>query len=610
MMDSNEVETEPDAQSGIGYDSEGLTKLPDDRSPPPPHHGEVSRTARVICVGDPLTLPGDFQENEVIVADTSRSVVDQLSEELVSGVWVARDQLPELADLRGLTQSGVMLRDMPDGVALLDGESRVLWANRRLSHWCGGPIEAGTNFYDALGKPEIMGPDFCPFHTAMATGEESSSTLQTSDNRYFQVHAATLLQPGYERQLIASVSDVTDEIVQQQKLAAIHQAGRDLADLRPDEIHAMQVDDRISLLKDNIRHYLRDLLNFEVIEIRLLDQATGNLMPLLSVGIDDEASDRKLYAHPQGNGVTGHVASSGKSYVCQDVENDPLFLPGVADARSSITAPLSLHDVIMGTINVESPEPNAFSESDLQFLEIFARDVAFAINTLDLLRAQQADATIQSCDAIHSAVALPVDAILNDAVSVMEDEMDPSSEIAKRLTRILRNARDIKQSITEIGRKMTPIDASPVGGTSAHQQLLLGRRVLVVDEDEKVREAAHKLLEQFGCVVETAHDGDEAVKMVRRSGGDDSYDVIISDIRLPDYSGYQLMLRLEKLMGRVPMVLMTAFGYDPGHSIVKARQNGLPPGCVLFKPFRLDQLLEKIETALRASQQAAGAESA
>ena len=133
---------------------------------------------------------------------------------------------------------------------------------------------------------------------------------------------------------------------------------------------------------------------------------------------------------------------------------------------------------------------------------------------------------------------------------------------------------------------------------------------MVVDEDEKIREAAHKQLEQFGCVVETAHDGDEAVKMVRRSGGADSYDVIISDIRLPDYSGYQLMLRLEKLMGRVPMVLMTAFGYDPGHSIVKARQNGLPPGCVLFKPFRLDQLLEKIETALRASQQAAGAESA
>ena len=86
--------------------------------------------------------------------------------------------------------------------------------------------------------------------------------------------------------------------------------------------------------------------------------------------------------------------------------------------------------------------------------------------------------------------------------------------------------------------------------------------------------------------------------MVRSSGGFDSYDVIISDIRLPDYSGYQLMLRLGKIMQRVPMVLMTGFGYDPGHSIVKARQNGLHPKCVLFKPFRLDQLIDVINTVL------------
>jgi DNA-binding response OmpR family regulator len=38
---------------------------------------------------------------------------------------------------------------------------------------------------------------------------------------------------------------------------------------------------------------------------------------------------------------------------------------------------------------------------------------------------------------------------------------------------------------------------------------------------------------------------------------------------------------------------MTGFGYDPGHSIVKARQAGVD--LVLFKPFRLDQLLETVQ---------------
>lgn len=544
-------------------------------------------------------MPSDVDRDHVILVDTSVAVVDELNEPLVDGVWIARDQLPQLSELRGIAQSGLMLRDMPEGVALLDSDIRVLWGNTRLRQWAGveGSI-TGMNFYQLLSNPEIMGPDFCPFHTALATSEESNSTLHTDSNRYYQVHAAPLVQPGQAMQLIVTISDITDEILQQQKLEAIHKAGRDLADLRPTEIFQMEVDERIDLLKENIRHYLSDLLNFEVIEIRLLEHATGNLVPLLSVGIDQDAADRQLFAHPQGNGVTGYVAASGLPYVCQDVENDPLFIPGVATSRSSITAPLILHDQVLGTINVESPESNAFGDNDLQFLEIFARDVAFALNTLELLVAQKANTAQQSCDAIHSAVAMPVDEILNDAVNVMEDYIGHSPGVVERLQRILQNARDIKQTIQQVGQKMTPLEAVPVGIESSQHSALRGKRILVVDADGPVREDAHRLLERYGCIVETAHKGDEAVWMVRSSGGAKSYDVIISDIRLPDYSGYQLMLRLGEIMQRVPMILMTGFGYDPGHSIVKARQNGLHAKCVLSKPFRLDQLVDVVKMTL------------
>ncbi|MBD54971.1 MAG: two-component system response regulator [Rhodopirellula sp.] len=560
----------------------------------------MSESGKLICVGDPTTLPSEIARESVILVDTSIAVVDALNEPAIDGVWIARDQLPQISELRGIAQSGLMLRDMPEGVALMDSDMRVLWANDRLIEWAGKdnlPV-AGRNFYDLLSNPEIMGPDFCPFHTALATSEESTSTLHSDGNRYYQIHAAPIVQSNHSRQLIVTVSDVTDEILQQQKLAAIHQAGRELADLRPTEIFMMEVDDRIDLLKENIRHYLSDLLNFEVIEIRLLEHATGNLVPLLSVEIDQDASDRQLFAHPQGNGITGYVAASGMSYVCHDVENDPLFIPGTSTSRSSLTAPLILHDQVLGTINVESPEPAAFTDSDLQFLEIFARDVAFALNTLELLVAQKANTAQQSCDAIHSAVAMPVDEILNDAVNVMEGYIGHSPEVVDRLRRILHNARDIKQTIQQIGQRMTPLEAVPAGVQSPQHAALRDKRILVVDADEQVREDAHQLLERYGCVVETAQKGAEAVMMVRSSGGSSGYDVIISDIRLPDFSGYQLMLRLGDIIHRVPMVLMTGFGYDPGHSIVKARQNGLHPKCVLFKPFRLDQMIDVVNTIL------------
>jgi FixJ family two-component response regulator len=83
---------------------------------------------------------------------------------------------------------------------------------------------------------------------------------------------------------------------------------------------------------------------------------------------------------------------------------------------------------------------------------------------------------------------------------------------------------------------------------------------------------------------------------MRRDGG---YNVIIADIRLPDVSGYELLMRLKECMDPVPLVLMSGFGYDPGHSIVKARQAGLQPYAILYKPFRLDQLLDVVEKMIR-----------
>jgi CheY-like chemotaxis protein len=121
---------------------------------------------------------------------------------------------------------------------------------------------------------------------------------------------------------------------------------------------------------------------------------------------------------------------------------------------------------------------------------------------------------------------------------------------------------------------------------------------LVVDADDAVRNDAHALLERYGCAVETAHEGGEAIFMVRNTGAGAEYDVIIADIRLPDMSGYDLLIKLQEMLDPVPLVLMTGFGYDPGHSIVKARKAGLHPKAILYKPFRLDQLLETVETLL------------
>jgi CheY-like chemotaxis protein len=344
---------------------------------------------------------------------------------------------------------------------------------------------------------------------------------------------------------------------------------------------------------------MKDVLDLDVIEIRMLDQQTRELTPLMAVGMEPSAANRRLFANTEGNGVTGYVAATGKSYNCSNAADDPLYLEGAKGARSSLTVPLLTPEGVIGTLNVESPDSDAFSESDLQFLEIFARSVAMALNTLELLAAQTACTAAASVEAIHSAVAMPVDDILNDAVNVMEHAAGFEPEVVQRLQRILMHARDIKRVIQKVGQSMAPVEAYPIPTAVEPHPLMVGRRVLVVDAEESVRTSAHELLDRYQVFVETAHNGLEARSMVRSSAAE-PYDVIIADIKLPDMTGYELMMKLRDVTDYVPLVLMTGFGYDADHTIVKARREGLKH--VLFKPFRVEQLVDAIEKMVEDRQ--------
>jgi len=561
----------------------------------------LTEKPKILCVGNcdpPSRAVSDqlSEQFELVGESDFRRAMQRLVSEDFDGLHISELPSDFGEQLQDLLQNEQILLGMPDGVALLDPDNAILWANRQFRLWCVDTEITHHNFYSALNNPEILGPDFCPFHTALATGHASCSTLRVSDHTFYELHvASTAWSTGQPPRLIVTIRDISDERLQQQKLAAIHQAGVELANLTPEEVFHMGIDDRIELIKSNIMHYTRDLLDFDVIEIRLLDQESLELHSLLSVGLPESAHDRPLYARTRDNGVTGFVAATGKSYLCEDTSEDRLYLEALAGAKSSLTVPLIWNDQVIGTFNVESPEPRAFTENDLQFLEIFSRDVAVSLNTLELLVAQKADAAHQSVEAIHSAVALPVDEILNDAVNVMERYVGNDPEVVKRLQDILRHARDIKKSIQAIGHEMAPAEAVPPNVQVQRRPKLENRRVLVVDADESIRDDAHRRLDRYGCEVETAHAGEEALLMVRYRM---AYDVIIADIRLSDMTGYELLLKLMEMMDRVPLILMSSFGWDPGHSIVNARRAGLHPKAILYKPFRLEQLLETVETIL------------
>jgi CheY-like chemotaxis protein len=552
----------------------------------------VSDRPRILVLDSSANPASSFLERcqpdcDLVRVDNATQGMALLRSEHFDGVFFDPANPAVGAVTGSLPQAERILEAIADGMAIVDTELRVLWANPTFELWCNGP-PGGRGFYEALGSPEILGPDYCPFHTALS-GKTVSTRLHCRDNRYVEMQITPVQeQQGKVRQLIALGRDITSEAQQQQKLDAVHKAGRELAALSPEQLAEMSVEERVELLKLNIRRYTHDLLHYDVVEVRVLDRHTGILEPLLDEGMTPEAAKRVLRADAKGNGVTGFVAATGKSYLCPDTATDPLYIEGAQGARSSLTVPLIYQDQVIGTFNVESPRLGAFGEEDLQFAEIFSREIAAALHTLELLSAEKRSTATQSVEAVSREVALPVDEILAAAACLLERYIGHEPEMADKLRGILAGARSIKQCIQKVGQDLAPATTTPVPSCDAAKAQVKGLRVLVADNDERVRRSAHGILGRWGSVVETARDGQEALTMARLG----TYDAILADIRLPDVSGYEMYRRLREAQPLARVILMTAYGYDASHSIVKARQDGLR--FVLYKPFRVDQLLDAL----------------
>ena len=174
------------------------------------------------------------------------------------------------------------------------------------------------------------------------------------------------------------------------------------------------------------------------------------------------------------------MAATGKSYLCEDTTEDPLYLPAPRMRKARLTVPLLLHDEVIGTFNVESPEPRRFPRATSNSWR-FSAATWRRVNTLESLAAEKVTMAAESVEAIHSAVALPVDEILNDAVNVMERYSVRRGGGAVATHFAERPGHEAGDP--EVGQKMAPARRCRAASTGGRAAAVAGRRILVVDAD-------------------------------------------------------------------------------------------------------------------------------
>jgi CheY-like chemotaxis protein len=488
-------------------------------------------------------------------------------------------------------QASLILNTLGEGVCIVDGEARCNWMNKKMQAWPARVHErirrTCQEAFDLFTKQYSQQPLENP-----PANRSKRYTLNIDDQQYFEMIASPVVNPaGLVVQIVAVIWDATSTRRLQQKIDAIDGAGRELVRLEGEALSKLNVGQRLKLLEDKIIKYTRDLMHFDHFAIRLLDPKNNKLELVIAVGLPQEATDIELFAQPEGNGISGYVAATGRSYICPDVERDPRYVMGLDQARSTLTVPLRLHDKVIGIFNVESRQRAAFNEDDRQFAEIFGRYVAVALNILNLMIVERVSTSHKVADDVRTEVAGPINDILSDANALMQDYIG-NEDLRAKLQQIVDNTKMISRCLHQVSEGPNTI----LGAADVKEEadpILCGAEILVADDEPNIRTTICDILRKFKANVVVACNGAEAISQIEKR----TFSLVISDIKMPDKTGYDVFAAARRHSQAMPVILMTGFGYDPHHSIVRASQEGLQ--AVLFKPFKVNQLLAEIRKALQ-----------
>jgi DNA-binding NtrC family response regulator len=119
-------------------------------------------------------------------------------------------------------------------------------------------------------------------------------------------------------------------------------------------------------------------------------------------------------------------------------------------------------------------------------------------------------------------------------------------------------------------------------------------RILVVDDEESIRQVLAAILKEECYEVDTAENGREAI----RKSNENFYNMALLDIRLPDMEGTQLLSAIKETTPKMVKIIIT--GYPSLRNAMEALNNGAD--AYVLKPFEVRKVLDTIKESLRKQQ--------
>lgn len=118
--------------------------------------------------------------------------------------------------------------------------------------------------------------------------------------------------------------------------------------------------------------------------------------------------------------------------------------------------------------------------------------------------------------------------------------------------------------------------------------------ILVVDDELLIRDLLYDFFNNQGWQIVVAENGEKALELLKGQ----SFDLVLSDIKMPELDGLRLTARLRETHPDLPVILMT--GFPSVESAVEALRAKAED--YVIKPFNINQLFKLIDSKVRGSK--------
>ena len=125
-------------------------------------------------------------------------------------------------------------------------------------------------------------------------------------------------------------------------------------------------------------------------------------------------------------------------------------------------------------------------------------------------------------------------------------------------------------------------------------------QILLIDDDRNLRTMLTRALGRFGYTVAEAENGREALARLETA----TFQLVVTDIIMPDMEGIELILKLRRSMPQLPVIAMSAGGrIGPDSYLSLAKRSGAV--LTLVKPFGIDEFIAAVKSVMEKPAPAA-----